>query len=96
MVDPRDAEALELDEGNEEELRRHEITLDEVEQVWTNVRIFVPNRRHRAGDWKMMGLTDGGRALTIVMRYFPDRRTLRPITGWDSTSGERTRYMEDG
>src|SRR5579871_5820901 len=44
------------------------------------------------GDYKMIGRTDGGRLLTIVVRWDLSRRTLRPITGWDSTAGERTRY----
>jgi hypothetical protein len=54
----------------------------------------VPNVRHRAGDWKMLGQTNGGRRLTIVVRLYSDRNVLRPITGWDSTAGERSRYFE--
>jgi len=54
-----------------------------------------PNRKHRAGDWKMVGTTRGGRALTIVVRWQEERVVLRPITGWDCTRGERSRYLKD-
>jgi hypothetical protein len=41
----------------------------------------------------MLGRTDGGRQLAIVLRFYPDRGTLRPITGWDATAGERSKYL---
>ena len=79
---------MEWDEGNEAELAVHRISPAEVEETWTNREIWVPNRRRRPGDWKLRGRTSGGRALTIVIRYYPDRRTVRPITGWDATASE--------
>ena len=91
---PSDAEAGEWDQGNEEELHRHRITAWDVYEVWANGPTWVPNVRHRAGDWKMLGQTNGGRRLTIVVRLHSDRNVLRPITGWDSTAGERSRYFE--
>ncbi len=91
---PADAEAWEWDEGNETELYRHRIAVREVHEVWCNDPVWVPNIRHRAGDWKMLGQTNGGRRLTIVVRLCSDRNVLRPITGWDSTAGERSRYFE--
>ncbi|MGH8992404.1 MAG: hypothetical protein ACRDZ7_12915 [Acidimicrobiia bacterium] len=90
---PEDAEAWEWDEGNESELSAHNIVVAEVYEVWMNRPVFAPNRKHRAGDWKMCGLTDGGRRLTIVLRVAADRRSVRPITGWDATAGERARYF---
>jgi uncharacterized DUF497 family protein len=91
---PSEAEAWEWDEGNEEELHRHSITARDIYEVWANGPTWVPNVRHRAGDWKMLGQTNGGRRLTIVVRLYSDRNVLRPITGWDSTAGERSRYFE--
>lgn len=90
---PRDAEAWEWDDRNEGELAAHVIRLAEVEQVWANDPILLPNRKHRAGDWKMVGLTNGGRALTIILRYNEDRRTLRAITGWEATPADHARYL---
>lgn len=92
-ADPRNAEAWEWDEGNENELADHRIDPEEVYQVWENDPTWVPNTRHRPGDRKMIGRTHGGRRLTIVVRYYEDRRTIRPITGWDATKGEITEYF---
>lgn len=94
MTHPGEAEALEWDEENEYELARHHITPTEAHQVWENARVFVPNRRHRSGDWKILGPTEGGRRLTIVVRFYDDRRLLRPITGWECTQSELSRYWE--
>jgi hypothetical protein len=91
---PSCAEWWEWDEGNEEELARHHITPQETYEVRTNNPIWIPNRRYRAGDWKMLGRTDGGRPLAIVIRYYTDRSTLRPITGWDATVGEQSKYLK--
>jgi uncharacterized DUF497 family protein len=93
MTKPWDAEAWEWDEGNEMELHRHGISPRDVYAVYSNGPVWAPNVRHHAGDWKMLQ-TDGGRRLTIVVRLYSDRRLLRPITGWDSTTGERSRYFE--
>lgn len=90
---PREAESWEWDEDNESELAAHGISVDEVEQVWAEGPEWVRNKKHRAGDYKMLGPTFGGRLLTIVVRYNPDRRSNRAITGWDSTDGEKTRYL---
>lgn len=92
---PRHAGAFEWDDGNEEELWKHRIVPAEVYDVWAAGPVWVPNRRHRAGDWKMIGRTRGGRRLTIIVRYYPERQTIRPITGWDSTRGEISRYFKE-
>jgi IS5 family transposase len=91
---PATAESWEWDEGNEGELAQHRIMPTEVYQVYENGPKWAPNVRRHAGDWKMMGRTKGGRRLTIVVRFYGDRAVLRPITGWDTTSGERARYFE--
>jgi uncharacterized DUF497 family protein len=91
---PNNAEAWDWDEANEAELARHGILLPDVEQIWMNGPVLAPNKRRRAGDWKMIGFTDGGRLLTVILRYDADRRLLRPITGWETTDGERRRYYK--
>ena len=90
---PANAEFVEWDHGNEAELARHRIDPTEVEDLFVADPVWVPNRRNRKGDWKMIGPTSSGRRLTIVLRAHPSRRTIRPITGWDSTLGEQTRYL---
>jgi uncharacterized DUF497 family protein len=93
-VHPEHAEDFEWDEGNESELAAHGISPIEVEDVFDNGPKWARNRSYRSGDWKMMGLTQGGRRLTIVVRLDVDRRGLRPITGWTSTAGEGRRYFD--
>jgi hypothetical protein len=92
---PSQAASWEWWEGDEDELHEHRITPNEVYDVWINGPQFARNKRRRTGDWKMMGRTDGGRKLTIVLRYYAGRRSVRPITGWESTDGEITRYFKE-
>jgi hypothetical protein len=79
-------------EGNASELARHHITPYEVEQVFDNEPIWSGNKRRRAGNVQMHGRTNGGRLLTIVCLL--NGTTLRAVTGWDMTTGERTRYLK--
>lgn len=82
---------FEWDEGNESELARHQITSQEVEQVYDNNPWWGANKRNRPGNRLMIGRTDGGRLLTVVLRVSMNSETIRAITGWDSTRGERAR-----
>ncbi|MDQ2709187.1 MAG: hypothetical protein M3Z25_16835 [Actinomycetota bacterium] len=104
MAEPDQAESFEwdddqLDRGNTAHLAesrpdRPSIAWWEVEEVFANGGgRFVPNKRGRAGDWLLVGETDGGRMLTVVVRYDSARRMLRAITGWECTAGERARYL---
>lgn len=98
MMHPAQAFGFEWDEDNEEHLASHGITPWEVEQVFLNGPVWVPNRKDRSGAWKMLGWTDGGRALTIILVVIEAAKTpgmLRAFTGWDATAGERTRYLRN-
>lgn len=88
---PKDAEWFEWDEWNERELWAHRILPWEVEQVFLNGAAWSRNKKAGSGDYKMLGRTDGGRRLTIVVQVKSRGRMLRAITGWDSTPGELTR-----
>jgi uncharacterized DUF497 family protein len=90
---PRDAELIEFDDGNESELAAHQISPVEVEQLFANDPKWAQNKKRRAGLWKAIGYTDGGRALTVPVMYDEIRLSVRPITGWDATAGERNRYL---
>lgn len=89
---PSQANGIEWDEGNERELDRHGISLVDVLQVFANGPAWGRNKNNRAGQYKMVGQTDGGRRLTIVILMEAGADQARPITGWDSTLGEITRY----
>lgn len=93
---PAQAAGFEWDDANEGHLAARGITPWEVEQVFLNGPVWVPNRKNRSGAWKMVGWTDGGRALTIIVAAGESRETpgmLRAFTGWDATAGEFTRYL---
>jgi len=94
MIDPRDAEVWEWDEHNEAELTLHHVHAEEVEQVFESRPTVLPNRRGRSGNFKLVGRSEAGRALTIIVSYDPIRRSLRPITGYDSPDADRTRYLK--
>jgi uncharacterized DUF497 family protein len=90
---PRYAEGIEFDEGNESELANHGISATEAYEVIANGPKWVPNKKNRAGLWKAVGRTNGGRALTLPVTYDEGRSVVRPITGWECTDGEKTRYL---
>ena len=89
---PSQASGIEWDDGNERELARHGISLLDVLQVFANGPVWGRNKNNRAGQYKMVGQTNGGRLLTIIILMAAGSEQARPITGWDSTLGETTRY----
>lgn len=90
---PAHAVGLVWHEENEEHLARHGVTAAETEQVFLNGPTWVPNKKNRRGVWKIVGWTDGGRALTIVINVRDDVAALEVITGYDATVGDVTRYL---
>jgi uncharacterized DUF497 family protein len=91
-VHPSQANGIEWNDGNERELVRHGISLADVLQIFANHPVWTRNKNNRAGQYKMVGQTNGGRRLTIVILMAGDSDRARPITGWDSTRGELRRY----
>lgn len=81
---------FEFDDYNIEELARHHIRPREVLQLLDNAFTVRRNRKHRSGQRQLIGTTQGGRVLTIILveTSVPDR--WRPVTGWDSTQAERS------
>lgn len=90
---PSNADSFVWDDANLEKMHQHGIQEYEVEEVFLNGPRWGRNINRGSGDWKMVGLTGGGRQLTIVVAVYVESRTLRAITGWDCTPGEVTRYL---
>jgi hypothetical protein len=67
------------------------ISADEASQLPRNEHITVRNPRGRRSDERrwMVGTTDGGRALTLVIERTTEPTTWLIITGWSSTEAER-------
>lgn len=93
---PADADDLDIDDDNEQHLARHGITATEVWQVWRSGPVYVPNKMGMTAAWLMLGPTTGGRRLTVAVLVDEVRSELRPITGWETTSGELTRWLGRG
>ena len=91
-MQPWEAEDLEFDDANEAHLAQHNIAALEVTQVWWNGPIFVPNKKGLTATWLMLGDTNGNRALTIAVVTMEITLRLRPITGWNSTNWELTKW----
>lgn len=71
-----------------EKLADRRISQFQVEEVFLNGAAFKSNRIDQTGDWLMIGLTNRGRPLTVVVLVIDETRSLRPITGWDSSISE--------
>ena len=80
---------LEFDDENINHISGHGIAPEEIEQVTGNAYVTARNPSGPKDRIFMIGLTDGGRALTVVLEATRDDVVWRPITGWDSTSRER-------
>ncbi len=73
------------------------ISAHEAEQLLGNRHVTVRNPREAAAAAKrllLIGRTDGGRALTLVIEQTADPATWLIVTGWGSTEGER-RMLEE-
>jgi uncharacterized DUF497 family protein len=79
-----------------EKIARRGIRKEEVEQVRHNEVVFTRNPRSRTPDSRfMIGPTDGGRLLTVVI--VPDAfddGTWFVKTAWDASRGERAIYVQ--
>ena len=75
-----------------DKLGAREISADEAGQLPRNHHITVRNPRDRGGLFTrslLIGRTDGGRALTLVVERTVDPTTWLIVTGWSSTDVER-------
>jgi hypothetical protein len=77
-------------------LGRRGISRREVEQLTDNRYVIGPNRgrrRHSASKMRVrrivVGHTDGGRALTLVVERTGEPTSWTVVTGWNSTKRER-------
>jgi uncharacterized DUF497 family protein len=67
------------------------ITFHDARQIPSNAHVIVRNP-HKASPGKrrlLVGRTDGGRALTLVIEQTVDPTTWLIVTGWDSSRRER-------
>ena len=84
---------FEFDENNENKLSDHKISTHDVRAVRDRDPLFFRNKKSGSGELVMIGLDSSGRLLTIsLLQNQFDHEIWRPITGWESSKGERTLY----
>jgi len=78
-----------------EKLGRREIAVEEVQQLLDNRYVFLRAGRARRSSGELparrlvVGQTDGGRSLTLVVERTIDPTTWVVVTGWEATQAER-------
>ena len=75
-------------------------TPNELRQLLANVHVTTdnpggPNPASGADRYLLIGRTDGGRILTVVIEATLDPTTWLPVTAWDADPAER-RILERG
>jgi hypothetical protein len=95
------SELLALDAATEK-LSARGISVAEAQQLPRNNHVTLPNTgRRRRSRRKLdarrvvVGHTDGGRTLTLIVEKTNDPTTWLIVTGWTATSDERSRMGED-
>jgi hypothetical protein len=89
---PPDAIAeLLVTEAAIDKLGARDITTDAVRQIPRNANVLVRNPRTELPDKRrlLIGRTDGGRGLTLVIERTVEPTTWLVVTGWDSSPAER-------
>jgi uncharacterized DUF497 family protein len=72
-----------------EKLGARTISFEEATQVSSNRHVFLPNPRDPERRRFLIGVTDGGRVLTLVVEETVEPTTWLLVTGWSATLGER-------
>jgi hypothetical protein len=68
------------------------ISAEEAEELLHNDHVTVRNPKDETASGTrrlLIGRTDGGRALTLVIEQTLDPTTWPIVTGWEATDGER-------
>jgi hypothetical protein len=75
-----------------DKLGARRISAEEAEQLPRNAHVMVRNPRGGSEPGKrllLIGRSDGGRALTLVIERTAEPTTWLIVTGWESTQAER-------
>lgn len=76
------------DDDNLEELARHGLSIETVDQVAMNEPRFRRNKKGRPASHQMIGPDDGDK-IWVVCMVETGPRLWRPITGWEAADNER-------
>ena len=82
---------LEWHDDNVEHLARHQITPEEVEELFERPTVWRRGGTDAPDRFRVLGRTAAGRYLAIVVQR-RDPGLTRPFTGWDMRPHERKLY----
>jgi uncharacterized DUF497 family protein len=93
---PESIRELLVTEAAIDKLGARSITTDDARQLPRNSHVIVSNPREQPPDKRrlLIGRTNGGRSLTLVVERTVDPTTWLIVTGWDSSPRER-RLIQD-
>lgn len=60
--------------------------------MFFNPWVLLRNKKHRAASHRLVGRTDSGRLLTLLVKETMDTGIWEVMNGWDSSKGERTLF----
>lgn len=90
-----DVQEFEWDEHNETKVRLR-LEPDEVDSVLESRYLLVRNKRHRAGTHKIIGVTHGGRVVTIIIASTTSPGRWRPVNAWAADREEFAQARKAG
>lgn len=80
------------DEWNATHILRHDVTLEEVEQVCNSEPVV---QKAKKGRYLVYGLTRSGRMITVVLDPEPEEGVYYPVTARPTSKKERKIYREE-
>ena len=84
-------ETLIVDEHRIEHIARHQVTLEEVQEIVSGDYAYIKGREDR---WLLIGQTKQGRFLTVVIGERSSSNTYGLVTARPSRRDERSFYRE--
>lgn len=83
---------IRVTERAREKLAKRSPRIEEWEpyEVWFNPNVMLRNKKDRAASHRLVGRTDAGRLLTILVAPSNEEGIWDVVTGWDASAGETT------
>jgi len=88
--------ALTVPERALQKLAGRSIEQWEAHEVLFNRNVLLRNKRNRAASHRLVGRTDAGRLLTLLVRPTDDAGVWEVVNGWQASSGERALFERSG
>lgn len=82
---------LVIEEGRAEHIAKHDVEIDEVMEVVSGDYVFIDGK---LGRWLLIGKTQAGRLLTVVIGKRQQKDTYGLVTARPSNKEERSFYKE--